>query len=64
LPDKETFQGYNEGLKNLSALLTTFNKLFASWLYIMNMNALTMDWPQVCLKGGAFTSFELNKMRD
>jgi len=54
----------NEGLKNLSDLLATFNESFTSWLYIMNINALTMDWPQVCLKGGAFTSFELNKMRD
>ncbi|OBZ66966.1 hypothetical protein A0H81_13321 [Grifola frondosa] len=35
-----------EGLKNLSDALGTFNESFASWLYVMNMNALTTDWPQ------------------
>ena len=36
-----------EGIKALSDSLATFNESFASWLYIMNMNALTTDWPQV-----------------
>lgn len=35
-----------EGLRNLSDALSTFNESFASWLYVMNMNALTTDWPQ------------------
>ncbi|EMD37276.1 hypothetical protein CERSUDRAFT_113930 [Gelatoporia subvermispora B] len=34
------------GLKNLGDALTTFNESFASLLYVMNMNALTTDWPQ------------------
>ena len=62
--ETEALQANVEGLKNLSDSLATFNESFASWLYIMNMNALTTDWPQVRLKGGAFTRFELNKMRD
>lgn len=35
-----------QGLKSLSDALGTFNESFASWLYVMNMNALTTDWPQ------------------
>jgi DASH complex subunit DAM1 len=35
------------GLKNLSQSLATFNESFASFLYVLNMNALTTDWPQV-----------------
>lgn len=37
-----------EGLKQLGDSLEEFNESFASWLYVMNMNALTVDWPQVC----------------
>ena len=36
-----------EGLKKLGESLEEFNESFASWLYVMNMNALTVDWPQV-----------------
>ena len=36
-------------LRNLDNALETFNESFASWLYVMNMNALTIDWPQVRL---------------
>lgn len=36
-----------EGLKQLGDSLEEFNESFASWLYVMNMNALTVDWPQV-----------------
>jgi DASH complex subunit DAM1 len=36
-----------EGMKHLSASLAAFNESFASFLYAMNMNALTTDWPQV-----------------
>ncbi|TFY70591.1 hypothetical protein EVG20_g2412 [Dentipellis fragilis] len=35
-----------EGLRALGDSLQTFNESFASWLYVMNMNALTVDWPQ------------------
>lgn len=37
-----------EGLRSLSQSLETFNESFASYLYVMNMNALTVDWPEVC----------------
>ncbi|KAF9051327.1 hypothetical protein BJ165DRAFT_877539 [Panaeolus papilionaceus] len=46
LDETEALQSNLEGLKNLSDSLGTFNESFASWLYIMNMNALTTDWPQ------------------
>ena len=42
----EALQANVEGLKSLSNALATFNESFASWLYVMNMNALTTDWPQ------------------
>lgn len=45
--ETEALQANVEGMKNLSDSLATFNESFASWLYIMNMNALTTDWPQV-----------------
>jgi DASH complex subunit DAM1 len=50
--ETETLQANIEGLRNLSESLETFNESFASWLYVMNMNALTTDWPQVwaCIK--------------
>ncbi|KAG6902948.1 hypothetical protein C0995_009340 [Termitomyces sp. Mi166 len=44
--ETEALQANIEGMKNLSASLAKFNESFASWLYIMNMNALTIDWPQ------------------
>jgi DASH complex subunit DAM1 len=46
--EAEVLQVNIEGLKRLSHSLETFNESFASWLYVMNMNALTTDWPQVC----------------
>ncbi|KAJ7505497.1 hypothetical protein B0H11DRAFT_1708588 [Mycena galericulata] len=45
--ETETLQANVEGMKDLSESLATFNESFASWLYVMNMNALTTDWPQV-----------------
>lgn len=45
--ETEALQTNVEGLSNLSESLATFNESFASWLYVMNMNALTTDWPQV-----------------
>jgi DASH complex subunit DAM1 len=49
LDETEALQTNIEGMKHLSDSLATFNESFASWLYIMNMNALTTDWPQVSL---------------
>ena len=37
------------GLSRLGDALQTFNEGFASYLYVMAMNALTTDWPQVCV---------------
>jgi len=48
LDETEALQTNAESMRNLSQSLATFNESFASWLYIMNMNALTVDWPQVC----------------
>ena len=49
LDEVETLHANVEGMKHLSDSLATFNESFASWLHIMNMNALTVDWQQVCL---------------
>ncbi|TDL22791.1 hypothetical protein BD410DRAFT_722468 [Rickenella mellea] len=40
-----------EGLHALSRSLDSFNESFASFLYVMEMNALTTDWPQVSANG-------------
>jgi len=45
--EAEALRGNVEGLRALSASLETFNEAFSSWLYVMNMNALTVDWPEV-----------------
>lgn len=45
--ETEALQSNVQGLADLSESLATFNESFASWLYVMNMNALTADWPQV-----------------
>lgn len=44
--ETEALQANLDGLRNLGDSLKTFNESFASWLYAMNMNALTTDWPQ------------------
>ena len=49
IDEAEALQTNVEGLRNLDNALETFNESFASWLYVMNMNALTIDWPQVRL---------------
>ncbi|KAF8962584.1 hypothetical protein BDZ97DRAFT_1662739 [Flammula alnicola] len=49
LDETEALQANVESMKRLSDSLATFNESFASWLYIMNMNALTTDWPQAPL---------------
>ncbi|KAI6021893.1 hypothetical protein BKA83DRAFT_4289448 [Pisolithus microcarpus] len=46
--EAEALQANVDRLRKLSQLLKTFNESFASFLYVMDMNALTMDWPQVC----------------
>ena len=46
--EAEALQANLDGLRVLGDSLKTFNESFASWLYAMNMNALTTDWPQVC----------------
>ena len=48
LDEAEALHTNMEGVKRLSESLETFNEGFASWLYVMNMNALTTDWMQVC----------------
>jgi DASH complex subunit DAM1 len=37
-----------DGLRNLGDSLAVFNESFSSFLYVMSMNTLTTDWPQVC----------------
>ncbi|KAI0048841.1 hypothetical protein FA95DRAFT_1557599 [Auriscalpium vulgare] len=39
-----------DGLRVLGNALQTFNESFASWLYVMNMNALTVEWPEVRMR--------------
>ncbi|KAK7058612.1 DASH complex subunit dam1 [Paramarasmius palmivorus] len=56
----DTLQANVEGMKRLSDSLGTFNESFASWLYIMDMNALTTDWPQAPNDA----SFELFRRRE
>ncbi|KAG1823806.1 uncharacterized protein BJ212DRAFT_1444797 [Suillus subaureus] len=55
----EALQANVEGLRNLSNSLKIFNESFASWLYVMDMNALTVDWPQAPTDA----SFRLAKRR-
>jgi len=59
LDETETLQTNIEGMKRLSDSLATFNESFASWLYIMNMNALTIDWPQVRRYANRHCHFDL-----
>lgn len=59
LDEVETLQGNVDGLRNLGDALGVFNESFASWLYVLDMNALTTDWRQA--PTGA--SFELAARR-
>jgi len=45
--EADTLRTNVDGLRALSASLDTFNEAFASWMYVMNMNALTVEWPEV-----------------
>lgn len=47
--ETETLHGNLAGLHALSDSLQAFNESFASYLYVMEMNALTTDWPQVSI---------------
>jgi DASH complex subunit DAM1 len=47
IDETDTLVTNAEGMKSLSDSLATFNESFASFLYVMNMNALTVDWLQV-----------------
>ncbi|KAJ7855933.1 hypothetical protein B0H14DRAFT_2753912 [Mycena olivaceomarginata] len=57
--ETELLQANVEGMKQLSESLATFNESFASWLHVMDMNSLTIDWPQAPTDA----SFELAKRR-
>ena len=48
--EAEALRANVDGLRALSASLDTFNESFASWLYVMNMNALTVEWPEVSVR--------------
>ena len=48
--EAETLRANVDGLRALSASLDTFNESFASWLFVMNMNALTVEWPEVSVR--------------
>ena len=47
IDEAETLQTNVEGLRGLDRSLAVFNESFASYLYVMNMHALTTDWAQV-----------------
>ncbi|KAL5480999.1 DAM1 [Sanghuangporus weigelae] len=57
--ETDTLHGNLAGLHALSNSLHTFNESFASYLYVMEMNALTTDWPQAPTE----TSYQLAKKR-
>ncbi|KAI0299440.1 DASH complex subunit Dam1-domain-containing protein [Multifurca ochricompacta] len=44
--EAEALRANVDGLRALSVSLDTFNEAFSSWLYVMNMNALTVEWPE------------------
>nr|GAT50565.1 predicted protein [Mycena chlorophos] len=57
--ETEILQNNAEELRKLSDSLATFNESFASWLYVMRMNSLTIDWVQA----PSDNSFALAKKR-
>ncbi|KAL1716759.1 DASH complex subunit Dam1-domain-containing protein [Schizophyllum commune] len=58
--EMDTLQTHIEGLRHLSETLSTFNESFASYLYVMEMNGLTTDWPQMPTDA----SFEQERKRE
>ncbi|KAH9924029.1 uncharacterized protein B0H18DRAFT_1013100 [Fomitopsis serialis] len=59
LDEVEALNNSVQAMRNLGDALSSFNESFASWLYVMNMNALTVDWPQA----PTAASYELAKRR-
>ncbi|KAI0030847.1 hypothetical protein K488DRAFT_71873 [Vararia minispora EC-137] len=57
--EAESLQACAQGLQQLSASIGAFNDAFASWLYAMDMNALTVEWYQAPSQA----SFEVAKRR-
>ncbi|KAF8556846.1 hypothetical protein OG21DRAFT_1506059 [Imleria badia] len=57
--EAEALHANVDSLRRLSDSLTSFNESFASWLYVMDMNALTTDW----LQAPTDVSFQLAKKR-
>ncbi|KAH8113885.1 hypothetical protein DFH11DRAFT_281442 [Phellopilus nigrolimitatus] len=57
--EAESLHGNIAALHALSTSLESFNESFASYLYMMEMNALTTDWPQQPTDA----SYELAKKR-
>lgn len=37
-----------DGLNEIADSLDSFNEAFASYLYVMKMNTLCVEWPEVC----------------
>ena len=38
-----------DGLNKLSDSLDAFNEGFASYLFVLKMNTLCVEWPEVCM---------------
>ncbi|KAG8216945.1 hypothetical protein J3R82DRAFT_7222 [Butyriboletus roseoflavus] len=57
--EAEALHANVENLRRLSDSLRSFNESFASWLYVMDMNALTTDW----LQAPTDVSFQLARTR-
>jgi DASH complex subunit DAM1 len=57
--EAEALQANVDNLRRLSDSLRSFNESFASWLYVMDMNALTTDW----LQAPTDVSFQLARKR-
>jgi hypothetical protein len=47
--ETDTLLNNVESLRAFSDSLDRFNESFSSWLYVMNMYSMTVDWPQVCV---------------
>ncbi|KIY65118.1 hypothetical protein CYLTODRAFT_424641 [Cylindrobasidium torrendii FP15055 ss-10] len=46
IEDSETLVANTQALARAAESLDSFNEAFAAWLHVMDMNALTTDWPQ------------------
>ena len=45
----ELLIGNMDGLNKLSDSLDAFNEGFASYLFVLKMNTLCVEWPEVCM---------------